>query len=342
MVDNLELNQQEINKSRGNGILVPGAYYSNFDRVFPGYYAQTVETDDVSENNGILPFENLASVSITQNIAKNVTKFDIELLGSLENNTKSNNSKYIKYLTFVNTDNDNSTGIKGNLSKEFENSNIDLTGADLIILAETKPQQNKTTGLAINGTAWLANDQGSIRQLSSPISPQFEVQNVYFQPLVDDGTGNGIMPENMSLNSIISITMNNTTGIKLNTPFTIQTVLDSNGKIADKLNDIPTDNEILELKQPLLYPQCYVKDLNAKERKATIKVFDLLPDSKIDVSIGPRTISNSTTDHKGNGVIDLKIPMEISGGLHPITVSVEKTALTSNCVIDIEVDPGVK
>ncbi len=351
MVDNFDLNQTEINKSRSMAIKVPGAEYANFRSVHPGDTVHAIETDDFYENNtSVLPHENLASVSITQNIAKNVTKFDIALFGNPQSDTMPNNHSDGRYLTFVNTDNDLSTGIKGNIPVKFKNSDTNMTGADLVILAETGQQQqqqqqqqqkNKTSETSTNGTAWKIDKQGGIRELLSPNSPKVEILKPYMPHVLDKVTGDNTQYGNVFSHSTVSITMNNTAGIELNTPFTIQTVAYSNGKITDKLNDIPANSEILVLKQPLSYPQCNVKDLDTTGRTAVIEVFDLLPDSKIDVSIGPRTVSNSTTDNKGNDVIDIKIPKEIPGGLHPVTVSVEETALTSNCVMDMGADSDV-
>jgi hypothetical protein len=341
MVDNFDLNQTEINKARSMAILVPGAEYASFGGYNLGEIAYAIETDEHENNSSVMPHENLASVSITRNTAKNVTEFNIALFGNLQNDPIPNNHSNSSYLTFVDIDNNPSTGIKGNTSGKFEDSNTNMTGADLVILAEIiqnqqQQQQKSKTGLSSTEVvAWLIDKEGTISEISSPNLLKAQVLKPYIPHILNNGTGNDNEYGNSFSHSSVSITINNTLGLELNNPFTIQTVIYSNGKITDKLNDISTKSETLVLKQPPSYPQCNVKDLDIPGRTAVIEAFDLLPDSKIDVSIGARTISYGTTDNKGNDVIDIKIPKELSDGLHPVTVSVENTAITSNCVIDM-------
>jgi len=341
MVDNFDLNQTEINKVRSMAILVPGAGYASFDEYNLGEIAYAIETDENENNTSVKPQENLALVSITRNTANNVTEFNIVLFGNLQNDTIPINRSNSSYLTFVDSDNNPSTGIKDNTSGKFEDFNTNMTGADLVILAETvqkqqqQQQKNRTSLSSTEVMAWLIDKEGAFSEVSSPDLPTAQVLNLYIPHVSNNRTGNENAYGNSFSHSTVSITVNNTLGLEANTPFTIQTVVYSNGKITDKLNDNPANSETLVLKQTPSYPQCNVKELDIPGRTAVIEVFDLLPDSKIDVSIGPRTISYSTTDNKGNDIIDIKIPKELSEGLHPVTVSVENTALTSNCVIDM-------
>ena len=118
--------------------------------------------------------------------------------------------------------------------------------------------------------------------------------------------------------------------ISLNKPFSIM-AYSIGDKLATEPNSRNSDNfhsefVIGRISSPHCFPQSY--NVTAGQT-FNIDAEGLNQNSVIHGLIGPTTVNSGQTDNKGSATIQLPIPLNISTGLHSITIGVDKTALTA-------------
>ena len=114
----------------------------------------------------------------------------------------------------------------------------------------------------------------------------------------DHADGMKQVPENeIALYDTILRTLNNTNLIKLDSPFSVQSFVISNGKIVDELDYTQDEPKFLELSQPF-FPVCHANQDTTVGENVTVNASGLLPKSNIHAL---HLISNQcTTDSFGN------------------------------------------
>jgi hypothetical protein len=147
---------------------------------------------------------------------------------------------------------------------------------------------------------------------------------------------NSILTE--AWNTSYSITMNNNiTKIGLNKPFNIQAITLQKGlPIADKLDKSTEEHGMNFVLEHGAFAQCFPHGDAKAGQNTTIDVSGLKPNSKIHGTLGSAPGFDGQTNSTGGGTIHFSIAINTKDGLHLITVGVDKTAVTANCVLNLK------
>lgn len=332
-VNNLNLNAAEISALRSNAALVPNIEIDPDNNIVKGKIIQSILTDKVQEDTQMLPFEDLSSYKVTLDLRNNSVYFDQELYGLIPEKTTVNNETQIQYWTLLNLDNDTNTGGNTTILESIGVPNTKFLGTDLAFLAQVTAH-GIVNGTNVQGKAWILNENNTqLAPLRSDLV-NTEIKTMYmeshYRRITKDSN-----TDDVPFFSTISTTLNNSSLIKLDKSLSIQSIVYSNGKIVDRLDDELTGKfPTLELIQPN-FPQCYTETTAEQGQNTTVKSTGLLPNREIYLGIGPRAIAEGETDNFGNSTIEFTIPEDTTSGMHLITIGVEKTGLTADCEIVI-------
>jgi hypothetical protein len=209
--------------------------------------------------------------------------------------------------------------------------------------------------LKVTGSAWKFQE-GNLDPLPNN-ALLFDLLTMSIAELIIDGEEvEGIPTTAQPLYHMISVSIDNELAqIKLGKPFNIQAIsVVDKGKsmskdqeqqefpIADKLDDneqgIP-----LALERPK-FPHCFPPTDSVRAGEdARIKIEGLLPNAKIHGDLGPVPVFNGTADSNGGGKIDsFPIPPDTKEGLHLVTIGVDDTAFTADCVINVSENKDIE
>jgi hypothetical protein len=340
--DNIELNNIEVSTIRGSALNVPGLERDPTNQIIRGNIVAASRADNILENKTLPPYLDFSSAKVTRDPSK--ITFSERLFGLIPDQAQN-----LQYWTLVDTDNDPVTGANQQLLTNIGVPNTNFNGTDLVIVAEVNNRK-------ITGEVWQYR-QGNLISLPSgafsfdiltmtmeplyaPIAPMNENSNVGISDTIPDAT-----PQ-VRIHDIISATINaEVIQIPLGKTFSLQAISVDKGStlkgapgtppIADKLPDIPEKagtTLTLEYRQ---FPHCFPLNDVVAGMTVKIKLEGLLPNANIHGLLGPTPVFNGTTDSTGGGIIDFPIPSGTKGGLHLITIGVDDTALTADCVINV-------
>lgn len=355
-VSNFNINPTEKTTLRNNAVMVPGAEIDPENKVNLGNIVQSIKVDDIKENKNSLSFEDLSAVRITMDKYQNIVYIDQELYDLIPNKIKKTSESNLQFLTLLDLDDNINTGGNQTILQDIVLSNGKQTipkktgisipeflGVDLVMLVQLDNDK-------VVGDGWLVNKTGkkiapiALAPLASDLF-EFELKTMYVESHYRDIKKNYDTNYVPIFNTIRTILNNTDNFIDINKPFSIQSIIYTNGTIVDKFdyNIIDKNNKTdlkleskkkLELKQSY-FPQCITENTGYPGQKTTVEISSLLPNSDIHLLIGPRSVSNGTTDNSGNSTMKFTIPKDITSGLHLITVGVDNTALTADCEINI-------
>ena len=145
IVINRQLSSSEVGTMRYTPYLLSGITYDPPAQLIPGDIVQTSKLDDIEENQDIPDYLDLASLKVKLNTSDNTVTFGNEIWGPLPNQTKN-----LQYWTFVDTDDNKSTGAdpEALASIGAPSSNTTFEGVDLVMRAEV------TDPFIFNGTTF--------------------------------------------------------------------------------------------------------------------------------------------------------------------------------------------
>lgn len=334
MVNNIELNNGEIINVRASAENVPGHEVDPSQKVFASDMVRSIRVDDIKESKTLNSFEDISVVKTTLNKKQNTVAYGIQLFGIIPEKIKQSENK-LQYWTLLDLDNNQTTGGNNTILENIGVPSNNFTGADLVINMKFINNANITNS-KLTGSSWLISDNGNNVTNNVP-SVNFKLQTfkAHDFPLAV----NSSITKKPLYDTVNAIVNNSKNLAKLNQPFTIQTLVTSNGTIVDLLKD-PQKHPIVLSNE--LYPQCTAKDNAMVGKNATVSVSGLLPDKGIHTLLGPRFVANDTTDNLGNSTIEFQIPKDTLAGLHLITVGVDKTALTADCEILVNNSTNIK
>lgn len=334
MVNNIELNNGEVINVRASGLQVPGRELDPSQKVFASDIVRSIRVDDIKESKTLNSFEDISVVKITLDNKQNMVAYGIQLLGIIPEKLKQSDNK-LQYWTLVDLDNNQTTGGNSTILENIGVPSNNFTGAEIVINMKFINNTNITNS-NLTGSSWLISNNGNNVTHNVP-SVNFKLQtfNVHDIPLA----ANSSLTKKPLYDTVNAIVNNSKNFAKLNQPFTIQTLVDSNGTIVDLLKEAQKRPIVLSNE---LYPQCAAKDNAMVGKNATVSVSGLLPDKGIHALLGPRFVANGTTDNFGNSTIEFQIPNDTTAGLHLITVGVDKTALTADCEILVNNSTKIK
>jgi hypothetical protein len=322
-VSNIAIYPEEVTRLRESALRVPGIEIDPYNTTIQGDIVQSIEVDRIQEDKALQPFEDISSVVVSLDKKQKLVSFGQELFGLIPEKIQPNR----QYWTLVDLDNDKNTGANDTQLQEIGIPPDRISGAELVIRAEGSTS-NAT------GSTWII-EEGDITPMS-PNMVQFDIQSMSVH-LDTAGTGPPSKISDIPLHSTVNAILNNTRNIiELDKPYSIEAVVTSNGTAIDELDDeIGQEQNTLELKQPL-FPQCFVTEGAMPGKDVVVNVSGLSPNGNIHALLGPRLVANGTTDNSGDNIIRFTIPDDTSSGLHLITVGVEDTALTADCVVDVQ------
>jgi hypothetical protein len=83
------------------------------------------------------------------------------------------------------------------------------------------------------------------------------------------------------------------------------------------------------------FPHCYPQDVGIPGKTVKVVLEKLRPSAPIHGLLGPDLVFTGKTDDQAGGSIDFPIPKDAATGFHLITVGVDDTALTADCVVEV-------
>jgi hypothetical protein len=150
-----------------------------------------------------------------------------------------------------------------------------------------------------------------------------------------DGSSNSSRIK-IPLYNIISTTINNEFAkINLDNPFKLQAIAVGSPLMIDKLGDAVEERGAVFTPKYPLFAHCFPQSDARAGDTIKIELESLLPNSKIHGLLGPRPVFNGTTNSNGGGIIDFPIPNDVNKGLHLVTVGLDNTAFTADCVVNV-------
>lgn len=83
------------------------------------------------------------------------------------------------------------------------------------------------------------------------------------------------------------------------------------------------------------YPHCFLQEPGLPGGEARVLVDGLLPSQPIHALVGADEVYKGRTDRKGTADFKLPIPKGARSGLHLVTIGIDETALTADCVVQV-------
>ncbi|MBI5145813.1 MAG: PEFG-CTERM sorting domain-containing protein [Thaumarchaeota archaeon] len=319
--DNIALNGAEVSIIRAGSLIVPGREIDPPNEILSGDTVAMRIIDKINENKESSHYTDISSVRITLDIKNNKISVNQNLLGLIP---KEGNPEY---WALIDTDNNKSTGAKFESLKELGIPSTKFKGADLIIRSDVHEQK-------IISSAWQFSENGIAELSDNVFRSDFRTVGIqpYYAPSNTIRSNTFVVPVYNTISTTID---NKLTQINLDKPFTVQSIASEKGsKFVDKLGDGEDSGSKFILANPS-FPHCFPQDDVNAGHSVKIKIEGLSPNSKIHGLLGPDPVFNGKTDSIGGGTIDFPIPKETTGGLHLVTVGVDDTALTADCVANV-------
>ena len=334
-VDNIGLNAAEITTLRASALQVPGLEQDPPGKIIPGDIAASRKVDKVQEKKNLPAYLDLSSVRITLDTKLNEISIDQQLFGLIPEKAKN-----LQYWTLVDADNDKKTGAGDKLLASVGVPSTKFNGADMVILAEIG-------GKKITGSVWQFKE-GNLVKLKDGF--KFDLQTLVMHPYYAAITQVG---DGFPVHDIVNVKIQNGfTKIDLGQKFNVQVIAFGKtvGKIPvttsklndatrlvmlDKLDDTQKEQGVQFILERPSFPHCFPhNDVRAGET-VKIDLDGLIANSKIHGLLGPQLVFNGETNSEGGGTIDFNIPKDAREGLHLVTIGVDGTALTADCVVNV-------
>lgn len=323
-VDNIALNSTEISALRANALGVPGLETDPPGKFTPGRYLATRMVDRTRERNDLPGYLDLASVKVTLDSVSGEVTIGQQLFGLLP---KDGNPVEFWYL--IDTDGAvigaNQVQLEG-IREEAPTSRF--RGADLIIRAVVAERK-------ITATAWRVLD-GKVAQVDRVVIPELHtlMMRPHFAQL--SGPGGKLPPdEALPVHHIVTVKFpGRRFGLQIGKEFRVQTMLGlPGGQFIDRLDDTAEELGVKFLLDHPSFPHCYPEGEGIPGQIVKIRLENLRRNAPIHGLLGPDLVFRGTTDENAGGVIDFPIPEDTKEGFHLVTIGVDRTALTADCVI---------
>ena len=328
LVDNIGLNAAEVASLRANAQNVPGLEVDPPGEFLPGRWLVTRMTDAIRETAERPPFNDLSSVRLGFDVQERLLSFGQQLMGLIPSNPPAPCDFY--FLA------DFRDGV-GATPEDLEQIGIPSTrfqGADVAIRAIND-------GRVITATAWWFGPNGPIAIPGLIAELQTMIVHPYLAE-IEGGKGRPVRDGNYPLYDIVNVRfVDNFDLVTVGRPFRVQAfITDLEGTRFDSLDDTPEETGIPFVVDPPSFPHCFVLDEARPGHHVRIRLTNLLPNSNIHGLLGPRSVFNGRSDSEGGGIINFPIPQDTVPGFHLVTVGVDGTALTADCLIEVRANSG--
>ena len=113
-------------------------------------------------------------------------------------------------------------------------------------------------------------------------------------------------------------------------------VVSSSKQPIDKLDDSKDEKGIRSILEHPAFPTCFPQNDSATAGgKIQIALEGLSSNSKIHGLFGPLPVFKGQTNSNGSAIIQLPVPSDASQGFHLVTIGVDDTAFTADCVVNV-------
>ena len=316
-IDNIGLNAAEVTALRANALNVPGLEQDPPGVIVPAHVVAHRIPDKVRENEKLPPFLDLASVRATFDEKKQEVGLTSQLFGLLP--AKATGQTY----WFLVDRDGPAAGASAEQLAQLGLKNVAFAGADLVGRADV-------SGKRVRGSLWSYRD-GRLTQLTQGF--RFELQTLVMHPLYIARPKSGKMMGPVPVHNLIALKLANAlTRVEMGTSFRVQaTAGDRRIPVADVLEG---EGAKFTLERPS-FPHCFPANEVPPGGTVDVRLEGLKPSAPIHGFLGPRLVFRGETDAGGGGTIRLDIPKDTTYGLHLVTVGIDKTALTADCVVNV-------
>jgi hypothetical protein len=321
-VDNVGLNSTEIAALRNNSQNVPGLETDPVGQFDPGRFVANRQPTTVREDPELPAHLDLASVRVVLDTQADRLYMEQQLFGLIPEQRAP-----VGFVFLVDVDGPES-GMTPEQMRELGIPEAEVTGIDLIGVATVRNGQ-------IFGNVYVFDD-GEIISLQEGFAFNLLTMILHpqFAPLSGPG---GTLPRDIDypVHHIIQLELaNEFLGVQLDRPFHLQALIVIDDQVVtDRLDEDPRGRQFV-LEHPS-FAHCAPLQDGAPGTVPQVVYDGLLPNAPIHALLGPDLVSTGTTDAEGGGTISLPIPDDTPAGYHLVTIGVDGTALTADCVINV-------
>jgi hypothetical protein len=320
--DNIQLNAAEVAALRTNAQNVPGLETDPQGQFDPGRFVVNRQPDLVQENGDLPAQLDLASVRVVLDTQSNRLYMEQQLFGLLPDAGQVVNGAFL-------LDVDGSeTGMTADQLKQLGLPETEFEGVDLVAISRVRRGQ-------LSGSVFILRD-GEIVNLDQRVAYSLLTMILHpqFAPLSGPA---GRLPQDIDfpVHHIIRLELNNALlGIQLGQPFRLQALMLTNNQVVtDRLDDDPRGREFV-LENPT-FAHCVPQDDGTPAAVAQVDFDGLVPGAGIHALLGPVMVATGTANGAGGGTIGMPIPADAAPGYHLVTIGVDGTALTADCIINV-------
>ncbi len=318
-LDNILLNAAEVTALRANALNVPGLEQDPPGVIVPASVVAHRIPDRVRESSYGPAYLDLASVRVTFDEKKQEVGLTSQLFGLLPRRARG-----LLYWFLIDTDGKNGGADPQSLEK-LGLGDVNLAGVDLVARAEVRGQR-------VVGAVWAVRE-GRLVRLRDGF--RFELQTLVMHPLYVTRPRDGKLQGPVPVHNLIGLTLaNQLVGIQMGGSLRVQAVAGDRRRGATDLLDDRGEGPTFFLERPS-FPHCFPADDVGPGERVSVRLEGLKPDAPIHALLGPRLVYRGETDREGGGTIELEIPRDTTPGLHLVTVGIDKTALTADCVVNV-------
>lgn len=318
-VDNIAINNTEQSDLRDNAAEVPGVETDPPGQFNPGRFLATRIVDRETRNKTIPTFLDITSVRATLDKTLGDMTIGTHLYGLIPKREDMSH-----FWFFVDADGE-SKGFHEKLLAEINVPETQFKGADFIARVSVFGGKVVAKGWRLQGEKVIQFDQYIFPELQSLI------MHPHFDPAPKEP-----LPGVAVNHTVVMRIHSKLVDIKADQAFRIHVLTASaEGKVMDEVvnrGKQPGADFILE--DPS-FPHCYPQDIGVPGGEVKVVIEKLRPNAPIHGLLGPDPVFKGKTDNAAGGSIDFPIPKDTATGFHLITVGVDDTALTADCVVEV-------
>ena len=331
--DNITLETVEKNRVKSNAITVPSTMVDPPGKFDPPQVIARRVVDALHERKDLPGFLDLASVKVTLDQKEGQIYISQQLRGLLPKTFADSGHWYL--VDFDKPD----IGATAEMLAKIGVPSTGFRGADLVINFTIKG--GKASALSV----WR-NFDGQLKKVLpnhdfEPMIGTF-VMYPHYAPIRDLKTNKIVYPDRKARGTsiysdvVLKITQEES-GIEYGNQFRVQALISQPGKgVVDDLKEKDEEEGATFVLENPKFPLCYPQTTPRPGETVPVKLEYLKPNSPIHGLIGPNLVFQGKTDSIGGGTINLPIPKETREGQHLVTVGVDGTAFTADCVVEVK------
>lgn len=322
--DNIGLNATEIADVRTNVQSVPGLEIDPPLRIDPGAFVAMRHVDKIGDADG----PDIASVKVALNTQTGEAEFNAQFSGLLPAKLEVP----LRVAFALDTDENPQTALPADIMSKEGLPDGMWAGADALLVADYRQVgDGPDFRVALRGWTIVNGDPVAIRDDRFG----WDFRRLIMHPHYADIRGRRpeIRLDAVPVYDVAVIRIPaKTIGVTLDRPFGV--------KVLARLGEGPGDVFGVEeprrfVMQRPAFAHCFALEEGKPGGTVDVRIEGLLPNRSIHGLVGPVETFRGQTDAAGGGVIALPIPADAREGLHLVTIGIEETALTADCVVDV-------